>query len=88
MNKIVNDRGETVYAVGQEGSIAWCREMYPNAINLANKLYNAGNYSRMGVLTAISDCFEEFNYLNIPKEHQYIIIKISLFGINGYWQND
>jgi hypothetical protein len=79
MNKILNDNNELVYAVGQEGSSAWIKEKYPNAIKLGNKLFWSGSYSRLGQLSAMADFRKELELDEIPREHINTIIKATDF---------
>jgi hypothetical protein len=84
MNTMINDNRERVYVVGQEGSIAWCKEKFPILINIGNDLYNKGSYSRSGLLQAQGDFIDEIKFFGATK---YLngIMKASLFGQNDLW---
>lgn len=59
MNKILNDAGVWVYAVGQDGSIARIKEQYPTALKRCESLFFQGSYSHLGVQFAYVDAMNE-----------------------------
>lgn len=81
MNKIKNDRGELVYAVGEDGSIARTKCQYPAALERVDALFFAGcysHYSNIGVSYAYLDAFNELREIYSPEVTDQIL-KASLF---------
>lgn len=79
MNKIKNDRGEIVCAVGAEGSIARIKCQYPNALKRVDELFFAGSYSSLGKSSAYLDAMNEL-YEQYPASIVHQILKVSLFS--------
>lgn len=79
MNKIKNDLGEIVYAVGEEGSVARTKCEYPKAVDRVDNLFFAGSYDRIGIRSAYLDAMNEL-YEIYPSDVVDKIMQASLFN--------